>query len=738
MNPRGNPPEQKEISETARQEPRLKHKGIVMSENILVEILTQFVWPLVQFLLGLGVVVFFHELGHFLAARWAGIKVERFAIGMGPRVCGFVRGETDYCLCAVPLGGYVKMLGQEDFKPVEGQAALDPRSFLQQSVGKRMVVIAAGVAMNVLLAALLFILVGMIGKKDNAPIVGEVLPTHPAAAAEIAWDAPADPARPLPPTEKTIQPGDRIVSLNGKPVKHFGDVQTAAILADKGEAFDLVLQRETNGIVRTGRTRVAVRFSEAEGINEFGLASAPSLTVGKSTDLLREIPFQSGDRIVAVAGRPVEHFWQLKEVARRQPTAKVAVTVEHREDKDSPPRTLTISVSPQVHTRGNIWYTADGSRVTGWPVDPPAGTDEPTARTHVYLQTPEGEIRAFPKDDLVGGARSLLDVLGMTPRLRVEAVVKGGVFFPTPARKAGLQPGDIILSYADRPTPGPGQFLRISEEIGANPTRLVVLRDGKVQTLSITPAARNGSVQIGIVQGLDYAHPIVGAVRKNSPAARIGLEAGAEITAVNEQPVRCWQDLVAALARREGQKVVLRGRLGGVEKTWDLGVLDRTRFDPAEYEWTLLSDVPFEPLSVTVAYRNPFRAVAWGAAETARLVVLVYKSFGAMLRGSVSPSKAVQGPIGIGSLALSAAREDFLHLVRLMAFLSVALAVFNFLPIPVLDGGHALLLVIEKLRGRPLPIRFVNALQMVFLTLILGLFVLISWNDVFRIVQSLW
>ena len=78
------------------------------------------------------------------------------------------------------------------------------------------------------------------------------------------------------------------------------------------------------------------------------------------------------------------------------------------------------------------------------------------------------------------------------------------------------------------------------------------------------------------------------------------------------------------------------------------------------------------------------------------------------------------------------ARQGLIKLVYLMAFLSTVLAVFNFLPIPVLDGGHAMLIVIEKVRGKPLPLKLVNALQMIFLVLILGLFLVISLNDILR------
>ncbi len=82
------------------------------------------VWPLLEFLVGVGLVIFVHELGHFLAAKAVNIKVEVFAMGIGPRIAGFRRGETEYVLnLLLPLGGYVKMLGQDDVRPPNEQAA---------------------------------------------------------------------------------------------------------------------------------------------------------------------------------------------------------------------------------------------------------------------------------------------------------------------------------------------------------------------------------------------------------------------------------------------------------------------------------------------------------------------------------------------------------------------------------------------------------------------------------------
>ena len=99
--------------------------------------------------LGLGFVIFIHELGHFLLAKWNGVKVEKFSIGFGPTLFGFHRGETEYVLAAIPLGGFVKMLGEgpED----QANKSTDPRAYPNKSVWARMAIISAGVIMNVLL-----------------------------------------------------------------------------------------------------------------------------------------------------------------------------------------------------------------------------------------------------------------------------------------------------------------------------------------------------------------------------------------------------------------------------------------------------------------------------------------------------------------------------------------------------------------------------------------------------------
>src|SRR5215211_596354 len=141
---------------------------------------------LILLVLGFGFVIFFHELGHFLAAKWVGIRVEQFAVGFGQAIFSWRKGfgwclgssarryeetaargealgvgETEYRLNWIPLGGYVKMLGQDDLRPNSEQN--DPRAYNRKSIGARMFVVSAGVIMNILLAAFGFMVVFLMG-----------------------------------------------------------------------------------------------------------------------------------------------------------------------------------------------------------------------------------------------------------------------------------------------------------------------------------------------------------------------------------------------------------------------------------------------------------------------------------------------------------------------------------------------------------------------------------------------
>jgi regulator of sigma E protease len=187
---------------------------------------------IVPFLFVLTIVVFFHELGHFLVARWCGVRVLVFSIGFGPELFGFNdRHGTRWKLAAIPLGGYVKFFGDENAASVPDQATVAGMteterrvSFFFKPVGQRSAIVAAGPVANFLLAIVIFAGVFMLyGKQITSARVDSVQPASAAAAAGF-------------------QPGDLIVSIDGRPIESFSDMQRM-VSSRAGQKLEFVIER---------------------------------------------------------------------------------------------------------------------------------------------------------------------------------------------------------------------------------------------------------------------------------------------------------------------------------------------------------------------------------------------------------------------------------------------------------------------------------------------------------------
>jgi len=703
----------------------------------LVYLWFQWVYPLLLFVVGLGVVVFVHELGHFLAAKAADIKVERLAIGFGKRVLRFRRGETEYCLNLLPLGGYVKMLGQEDVKPVESTG--DPRAFGSKSVGARLGVVAAGVVMNAVFAAVVFVIVAMVGKSYPAPVVGGVVPGFPAAEAVITWQDGREQARPgepastpaSQPTSKGLRPGDRILELDsdrfflrmiGKPITRFADIAMTAVLAGPDDKFVMTLQREVDGQVRIGKTTLGVKQYPDGTQMAFGIISAADTVVTRYPDFVNDpaSSFRDGDRLVAVNGQAVRHFWEIEPLAAKLTGQPAHVTVL----RDG--RQVELTVQPVLYTSPEVLWLEDGSRLRGR-IIARDGND-------VTVRLADGAERVYPESAIVGGAhREPLDILGLIPRLKVAAVFKG-----SPADNAGLRPGDVITGYGDRGAPTLTVMLELNRQFAGRETNIVVLRGQETHSVWIRPAIRGGAALIGIRHSADLEQPVVAGVRPGSAAARGGIQPESLLKAVNDAPVRSWIDFYNALKACTGGEVCLTWQIGAAEHRAAIGRLTGDLFDPNDYEFAFFGpEVAFRQLEVTIVKANPLEAVAWGAEETWKFILSTYLSLQGLMKGHVS-TKSLSGPVGIGQLAVEAGRRSLLDFVYLMAVISAILAVMNFLPIPVVDGGHAVFLLIEKVRGRPLPQRVMYIAQVCGLVFLGLVFVALTWQDIGRLWSGLW
>jgi regulator of sigma E protease len=211
----------------------------------------------------LGILIFFHELGHFLVAKRSGIRVEKFSLGFPPKMIGKKIGDTEYCLSWIPLGGYVKMAGEDpEASKIEGK----PWEFASKPVGIRALVIAAGPVMNFILAILIFWGVIFVkGKQDiheESTVIGLVSAGGPAA-------------------EAGIEPGDQILSINGIEVGSF--LEMAGIIYEQVEAPVEVKwmrdETEFTAVITTFRDKVLNEEGEVEEVGKIGVG--PSYTTIK-------------------------------------------------------------------------------------------------------------------------------------------------------------------------------------------------------------------------------------------------------------------------------------------------------------------------------------------------------------------------------------------------------------------------------------------------------------------------
>ncbi len=693
-------------------------------------------WPILQFIIGLGLMVFVHELGHFLAAKWVGIRVERFALGFGPRVLGVKWGETDYCLNLLPLGGYIKMLGQEDFAPLQEQKQVNPRSYEAKSVGARMLVISAGVVMNAITAIIMFVVIAMIGYEFPAPVLGSVKPHFPASQARITWTkAPGATTQPV--VTAGLEVGDRVTDVDGngvmpaiigREINRFDHLAIISAMSDREDRYKFTIERQVDGNTWVGTADVGVKMGD--GRLEFGLGPARSTVVAEGeTSAIRppQDPFQDQDRVMAVAGRKIEHSWQVEPALKDANGLTVHVTVM-REGKAvnlTAPRVITNKIT--------VAYLPDGAKLNLEDYDIKLSDGN-----MVLVSYETGKELKCPKDDLhIIAADQGLDLLGLTSRLMVAAIMKG-----SPAEKIGLKPGDIVVHYADTPLPTNKNLHEINDKAvkdGKKDLTLVIQREGKLLApLKITPVKKNGLAVLGFVPGLDLAQTIVAHVRPKSPAARAGIESGCVIEKVNGRTVKDWAELYAVLKDQAGKDVTLTVRRSArpeAELTEaKIGLLDSKAFDPDDYNFDMFigkSRGFFDPIMTTVRKESLGAALKWSLRESAGFMISTYVSIRSLVLGNVSADQFV-GPLGMGGIAVRMAERGFMHFFYFMAIISAVLAVMNFLPLPVVDGGHAVFLIIEKIRGKPLPIRAMNITQLIGLILLGLVFLALTYQDIMR------
>jgi regulator of sigma E protease len=717
------------------------------------------VWFCLLAALGFGFVIFIHELGHFLFAKWAGVRVDRFSIGFGPVILRKQIGETEYALSLLPLGGYVKMLGQED-TPTEitGEAKTDPRSYLAKSYWWQTAILLGGVLFNLISSYLILIGIAWYGKTTIEPVVGSVVST---IKDEQGHQQPSPAAR------IGLKAGDRILTINGQPMREFDTIQMAIISSGKEPLVMTVERKSADGKAEVLRLPpegpgVAAAPDFDQGRLTFGIKQMEGLTVAFADAYDGTPPEETpkpGERIIAIAGKPVPANatgQMLRDLLQPYAGTTVEITLKGTQE-----RTVTLPYGGEGF---------DGTMASGFPV-------------------------------------------------RIDAMVEGG-------DPAGLRAGDIIVSVDGQPVAGKLRFMGATRA-ALNEGRTLAMRvwrDGQEIDLTVHGRDLNGRQMVGAVpDSVSGFLPVLPLAfdGKPSPLADAGIVPGDAIIDLNQSGKDVLHPLEAAvvsggqrvlvpLSRTDGvaaNRAIAPGRmerllgsagtpslsseLRGKRVTGvDGGVLQLTTRDGiavslpprtlSDAGWSALTSgvkagdwftgiVPTaegfaveiirgagQPKSVTIKPRDPgialildpvamttYQLKSWteafsianDAAYTmvVKTLQIIPKFFKSTKDGGLDPNKSLTGPIGIfRMLQASAERYGIVKYLELMALIGLNLFLINLLPIPITDGGQLMFLTIEAVTRRPLVPWARNFAMYIGLAMVAALMLYVIGLDILR------
>lgn len=263
----------------------------------------------------LGILIFVHELGHFLFAKKLGVRVLKFSLGFGPKLIGRKYGDTEYLVSAVPLGGYVKMLGEESGDEMKEEDK--PFAYNYQPVWKRFLIVFAGPVFNLFFAAAIFFFVFLSGVPVPKPYVGKVMENSPAAAAGLMT-------------------GDRIAAVSGNTVSGWDDID-ASVNKSRGERLLFKIEREGRLIElsvtpekKTGKNI----FGENTEVIDIGIMPLLYPEVGEvmKNTAAEKAGIKKGDRIVEIDSAPIKTWHDMTEIIHGSPEKPLRLKIKRDEN----------------------------------------------------------------------------------------------------------------------------------------------------------------------------------------------------------------------------------------------------------------------------------------------------------------------------------------------------------------------------------------------------------------------
>ena len=610
--------------------------------------------------LGLGLVIFFHELGHFAVAKWCGVFVERFSIGFGPILCSFKRGDTEYALSLIPFGGYVKMLGQDDMDPSQlttEEIAQDPRAYSSKNVPQRMGIISAGVIMNVITGMLFFGLAFRYGVESSPAAVGHAVVGKP------AW-------------EKGIRSGDVFTRINGRDTKSFQDILRGTTLS------------------RGLRRMIGVSDARSLKIAEIGNDLKSTVVPGSPAAKVKD-SFHDNDEIVSVNGDKIDSHSQLQNLLARHRASSVELGIK-RGDKVE-----TVTVEPAKFREVGLWMDI-----------------EQIAAVQENCPAAKAGLRVGDKITSVNGvdvgkeinplhlAEHLEMFAGEEVEIGVKRTVEGSPELEEVTVK--LTPDDtpawIEYPFSDG-TPLGIPSIGVAYHLTSN----------VLKVLPGSPAAKAGVPEGGVLESIKIESEDE-TFKKISPVS--STELAFVDTTKKSMAYALWQ-----IQEVPDAKVTLKFQ--GDEKSYPLKPV------PTAEEWYISQRGIFlQPQRLMLKADTWGDAFRMGVYQTQNTGLDIYLTLRNLVSGHLSP-KNLHGPVGIAQVAYAVSKQGIQQLLMFLGFLSINLAILNFLPIPVLDGGHMVFLIWEGVTRRKPSEKVLIAASYMGMAFVLGLMVFVIYLDIF-------
>ncbi len=595
---------------------------------------------------GVGFLIFVHELGHFIVAKRMGVRVEAFSLGFGPVLVKFKSGDTEYRLSAIVLGGYVKMAGENPGEERTGA----PYELQSQPLMRRLPIFMAGSVMNFIVAFPLCILAYAIGMNLPAPVVGNI------RDGSSEWDS-------------LMMLGDVIESADDKSIEHMDAYRKYMMQASPGRTVIVTVRRDGTQLA----IPVTARGSMGIGVQPMLDAMVGKVIPGSPAELAG---IREGDRLVELDGKSVWSALDFLERVQKLGGKNVRLRVQRRDGT-----TAEVALTPTVQ---KTYYEIDIKQ---------------------YL--------AFQFDKIKRGGPA------------------DGV----------LQSEDTPVEIGGEPVRDWGRFTEnISASAGKN-ISLTVDRKGQLVTVNLTPIL--GETGKGKILATPKFLAVVAFVPPDSPLAR-AERGGLKCPAGSNQPEQGRPVI------REGTRIVsvagksferIKETFAACQSLKPAPITMTVETDGKVYEAKLMpvrvdyASIGVELMQKSVFYRadGAWDAVRMGAQEMADNFILTLV-FLVRLVGLTESPKDMAGPIGIASASYIVVKESFGRFLWLLSLLSLSLAVFNMLPVPILDGGHVAFLMIEKFRGKPVSEKVLIIAQYVGLALLLSLILFVTYADVARLV----